>query len=86
MAKRFNRRFAVSQGEQMPSIKMLRPMFAYPDGITRKAYLAGEVYEIENENILMAIFEAGAGEMVAPKRKPRAAPQNKAAKPPQEDK
>ena len=70
----------------MPSVKMLKPMFAYPDGITRKAYKAGEVYDIESENILMAVFEAGAGELVEPKRKPRAAPQNKAAKPPKEDK
>ena len=67
----------------MPNVKMLKPMFAYPDGITRMAYIRGEVYPIEDENILMAIFEEGAGEIVAdePKRKPKAAPSNKAAKP-----
>lgn len=67
----------------MPNVKMLKPIFAYPDGITRKQYLRGEVYPIEDENILLAIFEEGAGEIVAdePKRKPKAAPSNKAAKP-----
>ena len=66
----------------MPLVKMLKPMFAYPDGIHRKQYDRGETYQIDDENILMAIFNEGAGEIVEEKKtKPKAAPENKASKP-----
>lgn len=61
----------------MALVRMLRTMIHYPDGYSRRNYLAGEVYEISGDH-LTAFFDEGAVEMV--NQKPEAAPENKARK------
>ena len=61
----------------MALVRMLRTMTYYPDGYSRRNYVAGEVYEIYGDQ-LTAFFDEGAVEMV--NQKPEAAPENKARK------
>jgi len=61
----------------MALVKMLRTMTYYPDGYSRRNYVAGEVYDISGDQ-LTVFFDEGAVEMV--NQKPEAAPENKARK------
>lgn len=62
----------------MARVRMLKTMMFYPNGYTRRDYVAGEVYEISGHQ-LEAFFDEGAVEIVE-QQKPDAAPENKARK------